>query len=393
MNQQRFQYLLDQYVLGEITPDDRRELAALMAMPEYQPLLNDLLLQSFRNQPLQPLAADNAVEKLLHTRLGLQPAPLRRSFLFRPHWWQAAAVLLLLAAALWIWLPREKNTTPAPGNIAVIAPGSDKAVLTLANGQRIVLDSAANGTLAHEKGVTVLKLDSGALAYHDNNKSASQALTWNSLSTPKGGQYRLILPDGTRVWLNAATTISFPVAFTANNRQVKLTGEAYFEVTQNAQKPFIVTTGETDIRVLGTAFNVMAYREEGNTATTLVSGSVAVSDKLNQDRMLLQPAQQAVLDNGGNRFRLLKPDMEQVTAWKDGFFIFDKTDLKAMMRQIERWYNVTVEYSGQLNNISFTGRVARTEYAAQLLELLEMEGRVHFLLTGNHIIVKPGPKK
>jgi ferric-dicitrate binding protein FerR (iron transport regulator) len=393
MDQQRFQYLLDQYVLGEISTEDRQELAQLVEQPEYQHLLDTTLLESFRQQPLVALPPDERVRDLLSARLPghtfWQPAKVNR---MRYWWTAAAAVVLFLAVGGMLWrlqLPDNRSQATAG---KVIAPGGDKAILTLANGQQIILDQANNGAIAEQNGVKIIKLSSGQLSYQTSNIEKSNIeKSYNTLTTPRGGQFQLELPDGSQVWLNSATTLIFPVAFTGNTREVKLKGEAYFDIKHKAAQPFIVKAGDVNVQVLGTGFNVMAYAEEGKVATTLVEGAVALSNSYSKKKVVLLPNEQGSMLNGGANFRVSQPDLEQVLAWKNGQFSFEKTDLKAIMRQISRWYNVEVEYKGAADDIDFTGRMSRKEYASQILELLEMEGRVHFEVTGDHITVIPGP--
>jgi ferric-dicitrate binding protein FerR (iron transport regulator) len=392
MDQQRFQYLLDQYVLGELSTEGRQELAQLIDQPEYQQLLDTALLEGFRQQPLVALLPDERVRNLLSERLPghtfWQPAKVNRI----RYWWAAAAVLLLAIAGIWLWQQPEKKLSMA--TIPAIAPGGDKAILTLANGQQIVLDQAGNGAIAEQNGIKIIKLSSGQLSYQTSDIGKSDIeKSYNTLTTPRGGQFRIELPDGSQVWLNSATTLTYPVAFTGKTREVKLKGEAYFEVKHKAAQPFTVKAGEVNVQVLGTGFNVMAYEEEGKVATTLVEGAVALSGSANQKKVVLLPNDQGSLVNGDTRFKIGQPDLEQVLAWKNGLFSFEKTDLRAIMRQISRWYNVEIEYRGVVEQINFTGRMSRKEYVSQILELLEMEGRVHFEVTDNHITVMPGPGK
>lgn len=305
----------------------------------------------------------------------------------------AAAVLLILLGTGFSWWYRSANRVAvvADNTTRAIIPGGNKAVLTLADGSTIVLDSARDGALGSQGNTRIIKLDSGRLAYTASQGDANAAPQYNTISTPRGGQYQVVLPDGSQVWLNAASSLRFPVAFTGNDRAVTLTGEAYFEVAKNAGKPFIVRTRGMQVNVLGTHFNVMAYPDEGRVKTTLVEGAVSVSQ--GNVTSLMQPGQQASINDAGTTFMISKPDIEDVMAWKEGEFRFRKTDISMIMRQIARWYDVDIEYKGDLSGIKLYGSMTRKENAAQLLELLEQTGMVHFSTNGNKITVMPATMK
>jgi ferric-dicitrate binding protein FerR (iron transport regulator) len=396
----RLSYLFQQSLAGALPVDDMQELHALMEDPAHALLVEQLLADALKGEGtgIGKYVSEEKGAAILNSIFlaagSARPAankPVRRVAFVR-YWWAAAAVVLLAVAGVLLW----KQPAVGPRLVAqpAIAPGGDKAILTLSNGQQIILDQAGNGMLAEQNGIRIIKLSSGQLSYQASGSEKSKIeKSYNTLTTPRGGQFQVVLPDGTQVWLNSASTLTYPVVFTGKKREVVLKGEAYFEVKQQASQPFLVNAGDVNIHVLGTGFNVMAYEEEGRVATTLVEGSVAVSDRDNTNRVLLLPRQQAGLLRNERRFTVRQPDMEQVLAWKNGYFSFEKTDLRAIMRQIERWYNVKVEYRGVIGEIVLTGRVSRKEYASQLLELLEMEGSVHFEVTGNHIVVIAGPGK
>lgn len=343
-----------------------------------------------------------------------------------------AAAFVLACAGIYLFRPAPAprpaitRTSDAP----MIIPGGDKALLTLADGRQITLDTASNGELGQQGGVRVVKLQTGLLSYahtaegkaaggmgaaggigagtagtnlaSEANSAAAASIAngggYNVLATPRGGQYQVILPDGTQVWLNSSSILKYPVAF-AGTREVELTGEAYFDVRKDHSTPFVVHTAHSHIDVLGTAFDVMAYPNEPATRTTLIAGSVKVrvpalsgSGRADGESRVIQPGEQAAVDNRSQALALTTPDLEEVTAWKNGRFQFNNTNLPAIMRQIERWYDVQVVYKGNFDSVGFTGRVSRKQYASQLLELLAMDGRVHFDIEGRHIIVNKGSK-
>lgn len=305
----------------------------------------------------------------------------------RNYWWAAAASLLLAGgAAIWILRP-EQPASPALVQHTVLEPGSNKAILRLPDGREIILDNLANGNVAVQGGVTIIKADSGAIAYMGTGDNVQ----YHTLSTPRGGQFQLTLPDGSQVWLNSASSIRYPTAFTGTERRVELTGEGYFEIAPNAAKPFAVKAGRLDVHVLGTGFNIMAYADENAIRTTLVSGSVKV--EAGEATAVLTPGVQASLDTEGQTFRTSRPDLAEVLAWKNGQFRFSRTGIKEIMRQVARWYNVEVTYKGNVDNIEFQGILSRKVTAQALLETLEATGEVHFEIKGDHISVIPGARK
>jgi ferric-dicitrate binding protein FerR (iron transport regulator) len=313
--------------------------------------------------------------------------------------WMAAAsvVVLMLAAGSYFYF--NKDTGNAVARVEQVkkplkndvAPGGNKAVLTLANGTTIILDSAANGSLASQGNMKIIKLDDGKLAYQQSAGSDHpSAVQFNTVTTPRGGQYQLVLSDGSKVWLNAASSITFPTAFIGKERNVKITGEAYFEVTHNANMPFHVKVNEVDIKVLGTHFNINAYSDEDAIKTTLLEGSVKVSNR--NGNTLITPGEQALVFNSpsGNGGIAVKKDvdLDEVVAWKNGYFSFRDASLREVMRQISRWYDVDVQFAGAINDRRFGGEIARNSDLSQVLKILE-ESKVHFTIEGKKLLVAP----
>ncbi|HXB08255.1 MAG TPA: FecR domain-containing protein [Puia sp.] len=308
----------------------------------------------------------------------------------------AAASILIIAGGAAFWSlrhnqPAAPETTAKTQPATDVAPGSNRATLTLADGRRINLDSSANGVLASQGNTNVTKLSSGELAYNNASAAKSAAALYNSLATPKAGQFTLTLPDGTKVWLNNASALRYPVAFTGNTRDVDLNGEAYFEVAKDAAHPFLVHTtsgpaGPATIEVLGTSFNIMAYSDESTERATLVEGSIRYSHAGRQ--ALLKPEEQSVLDAHGNLKTLKAVNVDEVTAWKNGFFHFDHTNLESTMRQLARWYDVTVSYQGNIAPQEFVGKIQRNMPLKTVLKGLEGE-HVHFKLEDRKLIVLP----
>lgn len=322
-------------------------------------------------------------------RIAQDPARSRKKRYILP----IAASFLLLVVSSGVYFLLNKNKDPqtvvtnqpqtvAPANTD-ITPGGNKALLTLADGSVIELDSAANGLLGTQGVSEIIKLENGQLAYKVNGRllTENDEAFYNTITTPRGGQYQVTLSDGTKVWLNAASSIRFPVVFTGNLRRVEVTGETYFEVTSDASKPFQVKAEQSEVVVLGTHFNINAYKDEENLKVTLLEGKVRVSSSIT-----LLPGQQAQLSANNQITTSNNVDLEEVMAWKNGRFQFKSSDLRSILRQISRWYDVDVEYRGNVN-LHFTGQLTRNQNVSKVFEHLELTGEVHFRTEGRKIIV------
>ncbi|NLR58266.1 DUF4974 domain-containing protein [Chitinophaga polysaccharea] len=308
--------------------------------------------------------------------------------------WTAAAAAVCFAAIL----IRHVTSKQTPGhNVAInsgaINPGGNKATLVLGNGATVALKDSTADSVAMQGGSLIAQQQAGVLVYQRAG-AVTQGETWNTVSTPKGGKYEVVLSDGTHVFLNAASTVKFPVPFNENGREVVLTGEAYFEVShtpgEKAAWPFVVKirrAGEDggEVKVLGTHFNIMAYDDEKFVKTTLVEGSVNMHKDANT--VILKPGQQSVWFPQTNTLQVRPADLEAEIAWKNGRFLFRSTDIKTIMRQLSRWYDVTVDYDGDMTDIRFAGNIERKENIKELIEILEADGRLRFHITGNKIIV------
>jgi transmembrane sensor len=270
---------------------------------------------------------------------------------------------------------------PAKTNIT---PGSNKAVLTLQDGSTIVLNDAKEGTLAQQGNANIVKMANGQLVYNKTDAQPEKVL-FNTMTTPRGGQYKLTLPDGTDVWLNSASSITYPTAFVGNERNVSITGEAYFEVAKDKTKPFHVKAGSQTIEVLGTHFNVMAYADEDVIKTTLLEGSVKVQG--DKESGILKPGEQSVINKNGE-LKVSVASVDEAMAWKNGYFKFNRVGIKYIMRQLSRWYDVDVMYEGRVKEDEFVGTIGRSENIVQALHLLEL-ANVHFKIQDKNIIVLP----
>ncbi|WP_341843715.1 FecR family protein [Chitinophaga caseinilytica] len=396
MNFDRFQYLLEQYRDQQLTPAEREELLALTVETD-DAGWDALFAQLAAGQAPAHFDGPYLDRELSRVLRVDKPAPAVRSVKHVHLWkWMAAAgVLLLLAFGSYrLWHRGQSGTgiTALPVSAAQIAPGREGAVLTLADGRQVVLDSLQNGTIASQQGTQVV-LNNGQLVY---DAHASSAASINRISTPNGRQYQVILPDGTKVWLNAASTLKYPTAFTGSERLVELSGEAYFEVTSqpagpNGKMPFIVKTSQQQIRVTGTSFNVNAYQNEPSVKTTLLEGKVHV-DGLpaaagNAGGVDLHPGEQAATTGADGPRVASNADLAKVMAWKNGAFNFEGLRLDEAMRQLERWYDITVTYDGGMPDIRFFGEVDRNVNLGDLLEMLAGAGLSYRFEPGGQLVI------
>lgn len=374
MEKKKFLSLIDKYLNGTATTAEQQ------LIEEYYKRLDakgKTLLNKEQENALKQLMLHNILK---HTQHQAPVVSLTNRTAKRNFWLQTAAAsfILLLSAGLYFYKRTEPVTIASDKKeIPVDIPaGGNAATLTLADGTRIILDDAKNGVLASEGNTSVKKTKDGLLVYDlsNLNTSLNSKLSYNTISTPNGGQYQVILPDGTKVWLNAGSSLTFPTTFSANERKVKMEGEAYFEVARNKSAPFRVETMGQTVEVLGTHFNVMAYHDESSVQTTLLEGSVRVIK--NKKSRIIVPGEQARVK--GDEISVTTEDTKAVTAWKDGFFVFKSENLPSIMRKISRWYNAKIEYEGNVSNKSFGGKISRSRNISEVLEMLELTGSVHF---------------
>jgi transmembrane sensor len=306
----------------------------------------------------------------------------------------AASILLILSAGTYFFVRTQSPTKQTAQVLQDIKPGTNQATLTLANGKKIILTSSLNGQLARQ-GSTVVSVKAGsALTYTTQSKSAFTEISYNTLTTKRGEQspFPLTLADGSKVWLNAASSITFPTSFNGKDRTVVVTGEAYFEVVHNANQPFKVKAGGQLIEDIGTHFNVNAYAEEPKFKTTLLEGSIRVN--YGENHAILKPGQQAILSGTGinNPIKVNVANTKVAMAWKDGLFRFEQTDLRSVMRQVSRWYDLDIVYDGNVSNDEFDGQMSRDVKLSQLLKILE-SNQIHFQIKNAGIkkilIIKP----
>ncbi|MBO9151505.1 FecR family protein [Chitinophaga sp. GCM10012297] len=386
--QQRIAVLLKKAADATATAEELQELADLVQ----QDLTGERSLEMetmLRNDaaPAQPY--DEAHwNRLADTILSADRPQPAKVITWRAGAW-AAAVMLLLASSLTFWLLRKPASVKEPALAAQpqkdIAPGGNRAVLTLGDGTEISLDSAGSGLLAQQGNAKVIKTGNGELQYNASQDGGHSV--FNTIATPRGGQYTITLPDGSRVWLNASSSLRYPTVFNGKGRVVELQGEAYFEVAKQPGQSFVVKVDEMEVKVLGTHFNIMAYDDEPEVKTVLLEGAVEVK-KAGVARKL-KPGQGASLDRQSGVLELMSGvNTEEAVAWKNGFIQLEGNDIRSAMRQIARWYDVEVVYKGNVP-AHFTGIVPRNVPVSQVLKMLELTGEVHFEIGDRQIIVSP----
>ncbi|WP_205508881.1 FecR family protein [Longitalea arenae] len=431
------EYLLNRYANKTCTPEEKEELMRLLQESGNDEAVQLLIEKMITERPVKHQMPDTTAQAILQSIfeadetpvVTMETTPVRRLPFARIA--AAAVILLLVSTAGWLWLSRTSNTPLATTDQLIkndVAPGGNKALLTLGNGATIVLDNQENGILAREGNANVVKLKNGQLKYEkaaeQSNAAAENgnaALAYNTLSTPKGGEYRIVLPDGSKVWLNAASSITYPTAFNAKERKVQVTGEAYFEVAKQVtakdgkRVPFLVDIRSArghlgQVQVLGTHFNINAYDDEEAVKTTLLEGKVKIvkataathetTAKGNKAQAegasaVLNPGEQATIrgsqankrDNDGVQ---VKPvNVNDVMAWKNGMFHFEKAEIQTVMRQLSRWYDVEVVYKTDLReNDPLFFEVSRHTNLSDVLKVLNLAGGARFTIEGKKIIVQ-----
>ena len=394
MDESRAEDLLKKYREGTLTAEEMALLESWylnMAKPG-KDVLNTDNLEHNLDMVWESLSANIQPAKQKQGRVK----PLLR--------WISVAASIAILCTIGIKLFNKKTVEPAAGKITAVMdalPGDNRAMLTLANGKSIMLHEVGNGRLAHEGQTDIIKTKQGEIIYQSEFVANLPPMlaTYNSISTPKAGQYQIKLPDGTWVWLNAASSIRFPTVFNEEERVVEIVGEAYFEVAKVLKKtkrvPFMVKAGNQVVEVLGTRFNVNSYADEGIIKTTLLEGSIKLKLTGQEDRgVLLKPGQQARLVRGAEKksivhvhpFEVKQVDTKSVVAWKDGYFRFDNVGLPELMRQLSRWYDMDVVYEGAVKDYEFVGQIERDTNLAKVLQILEL-GDVHFRIENKKIIV------
>lgn len=382
---------LRQYVQGELSEEEARAFLVHLQSGKDRMLLQQLI-QELMDDPVAPdllqkpelLAVLDDTWDKLHRHINPSKTP---------HLWGwkrivAVAATIVAAVCVGWWIVDHQNkTTTAQLALNIISPGKQSATLTLANGKKIHLHDIQDGEIVAEMGIKISKSRDGQLIY-EVGQDVRAEVGQNTLSTTKGETYRIKLPDGTHVWLNAASSLTYPVRLAKQDRrEVTLQGEAYFEVAKDRRHPFIVHTDNQQIEVLGTHFNVNSYTDESAVRTTLLEGRVEVSSSTHQ-KLQLVPGQQSSLTSNGV-LKLQEVDTSPIVAWTNNEFMFDGDDIESVMRKIARWYDVDVIYQGKKTTEKFGGGISRFDHVQQVLNLLEKTGAVHFKIEGKTLYVLP----
>ncbi|MCM5527715.1 FecR family protein [Parasegetibacter sp. NRK P23] len=393
MDQTRINYLLTQYGSGTITAAELKELETIFSVSDREELMahiSTLIEGESRNATgHEPIPSEHIFQQITASDKPGKTniAPVRA---IRRRWMYAAAVLLALIATGAYFFFNQSEKSPQLAQTATKPekdPGRNTAILTLADGSTMELDSAGNGIIAVQGNANV-RLQNGLLAY-DAQRSAKEAVVaYNTITTPRGGEFAITLPDGSKVWLNAASSLRFPTAFTGDKRVVELTGEAYLQVAEDKAHPFEVKIRDIQVSVLGTQFNIMGYDDEPTLVTTLVSGSVKVETP-GKHPQLLVPGEHAVLNHTNGSLSAEKADIVEETAWKNGQIHFNGANIRQIMRQVSRWYDTDIVFKGNVADLDFTCTVSRKDKLSKLLGLLELTGAVHFTMENGKIIVQP----
>ena len=390
-----FPQLLVLYETGQLTGSELDQFFQLLEVEDNRALLAAAIDEKAMDENRLPVENTLLTERAVTSLRAAMQTPVRAMNPLKYWGWAAAALLVVTAG--WYLLNRNQQQ-PVTDTLAttqtIQAPQTNRAMITLADGQHIYLDSTANGLLLNQGSTQLVKTADGQIRYAQQNPATSE-LVYNTLFNPRGSRIiNIELTDGTRVWLNAGSSLSYPVNFTGNERKVTITGEAYFEVAHNPNKPFIVSKGNTTVQVLGTHFNINAYDDESSLWVTLLEGSVKVgsgqSAIRNPQSAILKPGEQVSVSQSSQLSQPIPVQTDEVMAWKNGRFVFgDKVDVATIMRQVARWYDLEVELQGNFNQ-HFGGSISREASAAEVFKVLEATGGLRCKVTGRKVIVTQG---
>ncbi|MBX3256780.1 MAG: FecR domain-containing protein [Chitinophagaceae bacterium] len=402
MDNSTIKNLLDRYLSGNASPAEQQMVEEWLAENELPGNEWSKMDEKDRSAWIDLLQAD-----LGKSLQNITPGSFEERLVIPLPWYKrmyfpfAAAAIVVVAACSWYFFFKEKpvtdhaDITVAPKAENDAMPGTNKAILTLEDGRTVSLDDSQNGVLAKQGDVEISK-NGSQLVYDGSALKESSSIAYNTLSTPRGGQYNLVLPDGSKVWLNAASSLRYPVAFAKNKREVEIKGEAYFEVA--AQKngdikvPFIVKVNGEDgllkssVEVLGTHFNINAYDEEESVNTTLLEGKVKVLPPGSGSSVVLLPGQQSRVNKAGAARVIQDADVEEAVAWKNGLFLMNSADIPVVLRQLGRWYDVDIVYSNKVPEGKISGDIPRNMKLSEVLKIMKLSG-VDFNITGKQIIV------
>lgn len=383
--------LLKKHAHQNLSEQETLQLREFLDTEKGKLLLSELWDQDFEAEPLpENIHAQEELWHRIENDERIKPYPSRKSGISITIRRVAAIVVLMLSiGALYKYFLKPTETALPLAQIEDILPGSDRARIVFDDGSFVELEAIEQDTLLAEKGIIVYKDDNGAVGYKLENGNSNRADVLTSVITPKGGEHKILLPDGSQVWLNAASTLRYPLAFATDSREVTLEGEGYFEVKPQVKNgksvPFVVLTGQQRLEVLGTSFNINSYSPE--ITTTLVEGAVVLRFPQASDGTYLQPHQQSTYDTQRGNCIVKTVDPYFATAWRQGSFAFENASIYTVMQDIARWYDIDVEYSGDLSDIRYTGTISRFENFKQLLQIIEWTDLVTFSVEGRRVRV------
>lgn len=387
MNKERLIELYRRYQQRQLSPEERQEWQTLLADPDLGEVLGEALDTDWEQLKSEELIRmENRRSDQILNSILIQPQQRQKA---KPFSWPriaaAASVFITLSAGIYFYQHRQTKEATDQYAKNDVKPGSNGAILTLANGKRIVLEQTKVGQITKQNGSSLSKAADSLLLYKTGTASRANVISYNTLETSKGKQYTVVLPDGTKVMLNAASKLSYPTTFTGKERIVELSGEAWFKVAHNEKQPFKIKTKDQIVEDIGTEININAYTDEPQIKTTLVEGSIRV--RLNPAAVgtVLKPRQQSIVQN--NVLSVNSADVEQELAWKNGYFDFESENIQPIMRRIARWYDVEVSYTGNSPTDKFWGTVSRFSNVSQVLRKLELTNKVHFKIEGRRIMV------
>lgn len=388
MNKERISDLYQRYLENSCTPEEHRELRSILSDPEMDGILKEVLADSYYALGAEELSdtRGNRGNEIFNYIVSQAQNRKKRRNLW-PLIAAAASIVICLGTGMYFYLyrytaPKQIVQKIQPKND--LLPGGNKAYLILSNGKKIILTGAANGKIAQQVGVTITKKADGQLVYEasaNTSPAVDAEITYNTVETPRGGQYEVILPDGSHVWLNAASSLKYPTQFVASERMVELIGEAYFEVVHDSRQPFRVKTNGQVVEDIGTHFNISSYADDPASLTTLLQGGIRINNN-----MVLKPGEQARLAKNGS-FIVKTVDVEEAVAWKNGYFMFSNESLESIMRKVCRWYNTDVIFRNEpLKQVTFSGTISKMDKVSKVLRRLELTNEVSFKIENNKII-------
>ncbi len=384
-----FRELMDQFISGEISPEDKAKLLGMLDNSQYSEELDTILRENYDSVEISSINSEETEKFITELREKMNAtSKTKESSVFELFNWRkiavAASILVTVGIGTLVLFQKSDQSSidAASKGGDDKEPGKTGAILTLSNGSKIALDSVGNGLLTNQNNTAVSKKN-GRVVY---TAGSDAQIVYNTMTTPRARQYNLELSDGTKVWLNASSSITFPTAFTANERKVILTGEAYFEVAKDKTRPFRVAVNDMQVNVLGTHFNVNAYNDEDVVNTTLLEGSVLLTEK--GKKVLLKPGQQAQTEKSGAIVVKDNVNLEEVMGWKNGVFYFENANLQAVLRQVSRWYDVDVVFEKGVPTRTIEGEIQRNLQLSQVLKILE-KNKVRFKIEGKILRVMP----